>query len=59
MEGVFIGENVVIGIVDDGNVFYKDFKNWLIVDLSDDFGISYGEMIISIVVGVGNLLFEV
>ena len=57
-EGAFTGENVVIGIADDGNVFHKDLKNRLIVDLSDDFGTSHGEMTTSIAAGAGNLLPE-
>ncbi len=57
-EGVFTGENVVIGIADDGNVFHKDLKNRLIVDLGDDFGTSHGEMTTSIAAGAGNLLPE-
>jgi|GEM_PF-776070 len=57
-EGLFTGENVVIGIADDGNVFHKDLKNRLIVDLSDDFGTSHGEMTTSIAAGAGNLFPE-
>ena len=57
-EGIFTGEQVVIGIADDGNVFHKDLKNRLIVDLSDDFGTSHGEMTTSIAAGAGNLLPE-
>jgi hypothetical protein len=52
------GENVVIGIADDGNVYHKDLKNRLILDLTNDFGTSHGEMTTSIAAGAGNLFPE-
>lgn len=56
--GALTGAHVVIGIADDGNVYHKDLKNRLILDLSNDFGTSHGEMTTSIAAGAGNLLPE-
>ena len=59
LEGTSItGAHTVIGIAEDGNTLHKDLKNRLILDLSNDFGTSHGEMTTSIAAGAGNLLPE-